>query len=553
MDVLTFRIHNVTTEILGLKPEQALAINSFLRYRLSHFRFVPSYRKGHWDGFIKLFKKNRFPTGLFRKTLNFVQSWNLPIQIVVEDLREPLPVSAEDPITFTLRDYQQEALEAISETWRGVIRLPTGSGKTIVIASILGKLGVPTLVLTHRVILLNYLSQTISKALGKPVGILGDGRMDLQPITIGSIQTVVKRLESAKAGFGKEAMEVQKYVKDDIRCVITDETHHVSSSNSIQYILNRCMNATSRIGLSATPYRDSEIDLWLEGCIGPQRYYLSASNLIKRGYLSKPYIFFVDYGKTTLDITCPKCNEVATEALIESKCPKCGHKVLSDRFLYEERAEKGEFDFLCPKCTNTWLSSSRKAAKQTYIICSKDKCNHRWTPFQNAKRRGITDNSLRNLVITQIAIRRIQKRRSVLIYLEQIKHGQLLEEAIGKVVGVDQVKFLWSDIDDKEGWLKKLERKEILCIISTTVLGEGVDIPSLDTLMNVKAGESPIELIQIVGRVLRRTPKKHKVLVLDFDDKFQFFKRKAKARKEILKLEPEFVVRSYKYVPKEIK
>jgi superfamily II DNA or RNA helicase len=51
----------------------------------------------------------------------------------------------------------------------------------------------------------------------------------------------------------------------------------------------------------------------------------------------------------------------------------------------------------------------------------------------------------------------------------------------------------------------KLINKEVRCVIATTVWREGIDIPSLDCVINAAGGKSEIMTLQGVGRGLRKT------------------------------------------------
>ena len=65
------------------------------------------------------------------------------------------------------------------------------------------------------------------------------------------------------------------------------------------------------------------------------------------------------------------------------------------------------------------------------------------------------------------------------------------------------------DKDRLLGWLKK-EKKDKECSILTNVrvLSEGVDVPSLDAVLFLSARNSQVDVVQSVGRVMRKSPGK---------------------------------------------
>lgn len=63
--------------------------------------------------------------------------------------------------------------------------------------------------------------------------------------------------------------------------------------------------------------------------------------------------------------------------------------------------------------------------------------------------------------------------------------------------------------DEMLGWLKsESENNECRIITNVRVLSEGVDVPSLDAVMFLSARNSQVDVVQSVGRVMRRAPNK---------------------------------------------
>lgn len=133
---------------------------------------------------------------------------------------------------INLRDYQQEAVDEVLKDYysgnnRLLIHLPTGSGKTIVMAAIAKEINKRTLILAHREELI---SQTIDKFQlfwpGVSIGVCMAGRDEIDcHVVVGSVQSCCrpKRLERLKAqGF-------------DV--LLIDESHH-AVSDSYQSIIN---------------------------------------------------------------------------------------------------------------------------------------------------------------------------------------------------------------------------------------------------------------------------------------------------------------------------
>lgn len=189
---------------------------------------------------------------------------------------------------YTLRDYQQQAVDSVwsflcRSQGNPVVVLPTGAGKSIVIAELAkgaATNGLQVLILAHRKELLEQNAEKIrSLVSGHSVGVYSAGlrsRDTDETIVLAGIQSVHKRAFE----FGARHL------------VIVDEAHLIPDSDSGMY---RQFLADLRVscppyrlvGLTATPYRlDSGViygsgQIFDEVCID-----VSVSKLIEDGYLS---------------------------------------------------------------------------------------------------------------------------------------------------------------------------------------------------------------------------------------------------------------------------
>lgn len=140
------------------------------------------------------------------------------------------------------------------------------------------------------------------------------------------------------------------------------------------------------------------------------------------------------------------------------------------------------------------------------------------TNYPTVYQEGVVDNFWRNLMIVSEAKEQVQKGKSVLVNVNRIEHGHILE-ALGKEIELD-CKFIHGDADeDTRNRVKKaLDSKETMCVIASTIFKEGVNIRSLDTCINAAGQKSEIATLQALGRGLRTTESKKTVLIIDFKD-----------------------------------
>ena len=195
-------------------------------------------------------------------------------------------------MTFTLRPYQQQAIDGLYDYWackRGdnpLIVAPTGSGKTAIIAQLVKDAmdfpGTRVLVLTHVKELLEQGAQGLLRMypqaqIGFYSASLGQKRLD-QPITFAGIQSVYKRA-------------FDMIPPPDL--VLIDEAHMVPKNTTTRYgkfleDLRTANSAVKVIGLTATPYRlDSGLLHEGEGALFDGiAYDIPIGKLMDEGYLS---------------------------------------------------------------------------------------------------------------------------------------------------------------------------------------------------------------------------------------------------------------------------
>jgi superfamily II DNA or RNA helicase len=268
------------------------------------FQFSEAYRSGRWDGKVHLLKVNTkgasLPIGLYDEALRFVEDLGETPEIV--DARK-IPDAAfepqEWPRAFEPRDYQTEAVDSLLvdglSYLHGVIRSPIRSGKTVIQARLVHKVGKRAVVLVGSKAALSQTYKVFRRVFGRTeVGILGDGRKaSSRSITVASVQTVTADPVEAERAFR------------DVSLLVIDEYHHYSKSrgrkkgNSWKELVED-VATPFKVGFSGTIYFDekggtNEEDIWLRANAGPITYSISMRRLIDLGYLVEPTIYFIPF------------------------------------------------------------------------------------------------------------------------------------------------------------------------------------------------------------------------------------------------------------------
>jgi len=143
---------------------------------------------------------------------------------------------------------------------------------------------------------------------------------------------------------------------------------------------------------------------------------------------------------------------------------------------------------------------------------------------------GIVNNRVRNRMIANIVEEYNKEGKTCLVYVNRIEHLDMLmnmgNDSWEKVLGETEGEL-------RESLRNRLNSKNIKCIVTTTVWKEGVNIPSLDVIINAAGGKSEISILQTIGRGLRRTKDKNTVVIVDFLDSGRYLSEHAIERLSI--------------------
>lgn len=112
------------------------------------------------------------------------------------------------------------------------------------------------------------------------------------------------------------------------------------------------------------------------------------------------------------------------------------------------------------------------------------------------------------------------QKAKVLGFCQTIKHAKYMAEEFCKR-GIPSVALSSEDnksIDERIAFTKRLENDddELEVIFTVDLFNEGIDIPSVNTILMLRPTESSIIFIQQLGRGLRKLAEKEFVTVLDF-------------------------------------
>ncbi len=462
-------------------------LDDLLSFKVLGAEFMPSYRGyvrnnkfERWDG-IQRILTNRlsFPLGLLHKVREFYNNKAKPLEII--DKRAPKSNINSIDILNKLRSinkypypYQLDTIDIVKNNDSGIIRIATGGGKTICIALMLAYFGKTSIVYVIGTDLLYQMHELLENVFDTKIGIIGDGHCDIHDINVASVWTVGQALGMKGSnillldGSDKEKkLDAHKYkhildLMKRAKVHIFDECH-LAACETIQTIYKN-INPENIYGLSASPVRDDGKEMLIEAVFGNIIVNISASQLIKDGFLVRPTIRFVN-------------------------------------------------------------GPQYKGNKSD--------------PYQTIYSDYVINNRERNDLVVKGTKKLVELGYQVLVSYVRLNHGVMLYNEISQnlpcilLSGHDSAKVRG---DAKE----KLEKKEINCILASSIFDIGVDLPSLSGLVVGGAGKSSVRSLQRIGRIVRRYPSKSRSAVIDFLDKAPYLKKHSVTRKNIYSMEEEF-------------
>ena len=397
--------------------------------------------------------KGIFLTGLIPKILKYCNDNNIEIEVITNPKTLPSIIPQNISPLFTLREDQKTCVQAALNTDRGVIKAPTGSGKTVLIAAIISAFPeAKILFLCHTLSLLKQTQEEFNNYNIGPSSIIGGSKKDMDGrIVISTVQS-----------FSKPALLDNFHDKFDI--VFADECHHVSTIFGLFAKVLTKLTAPRRYGFTATLPTNKEGQLALEGLIGPTIADFTIEDAIEKEILAIPHIEL---------ISVPTC------------------EAIKDMRRYADTKMKDDYGkFILDENGNNIIESG------IYTT-------------------AIVEYRRRNRLIIETALEKNKKGESVLIYIINIDHGERLMQ-IAKLMGMNPIFIRGSsDSELREETRKALNEKRELMCIATVAWSEGVNIRNLDCILLAGGGKSITALIQKIGRGLRRTETKTKATIID--------------------------------------
>ena len=453
-----------------------------LSYEAPNAEYTTSYKQGTWDGIIRLYDKQKqgAAVGLMDRAVEMIEELGYNVDISIRGDRDGTQADFSWEFEHPLRDYQREAVDALIANGSGVLSMPTGTGKTVTGLKATQELGRQTLIVVHTQELLYQWAEEIEEIFGHKPGMIGDGLWSEEPITVAIMQTLVSK--------GADTL------KGDYGTLVFDECHRTSAADTMHEI-GMDIDVEYRVGLSATPWRRVKgEELKIEGAIGNQVYQVTAEQMIDQGYLARPEFELIDpadYGSVDT-----------------------AHDSMDYHKAYRQCIS------LSPTRNRAVAEKAAELASDGYkVLINVDRISH-GRLLEYALNGDVSRGQLMDVVTSMDAKHRQQFISAV--------------QTLDTVADVNAVFMHGSDSSEtRQDILERFKSGEINVLVST-LLKEGVNIPSINAIVLAQAGKSDISQIQTIGRALRPKNGDH-AKIADVKDQGKYFNDQFEIRQLAMK------------------
>ncbi len=181
--------------------------------------------------------------------------------------------------SWSLRDYQHEAVRRFTDSGSGVVVLPCGAGKTLVGAGVMAELDTTTLILvTNTVSARQWRAELLARTslTEEEIGEYSGSVKEVKPVTIASYSIMAAKRKGEFAHLG--VLDAKNW-----GLVIYDEVHLLPAP---VFQLTAQLQARRRLGLTATLVREDNREGDVFSLIGPKRFDVPWKQLEAEGYIA---------------------------------------------------------------------------------------------------------------------------------------------------------------------------------------------------------------------------------------------------------------------------
>lgn len=550
-------------------------MHTTLGARQEGFQYSPAYKRGQWDGYIDFYEydRDRFPTGLLFKVqelLGELQSrYNFQYGITderdesflaEEDIDKEINLLDDNVGQITLRDYQYDAVFNSLTYFNGILHISTNGGKTEIASGIIDQL-LPQLERGERIAfftgsteIFHQSADRLKQRLNIPVGKVGAGQFNIQQVTVVMVPTLNANLKDPTQGVKLTPKQnISKKIATEFLPKFEGGTNQKKLLGMLldNFIPKTKVEQTVKdelIGIYKSCKNDNEVLMRLKNHNANFQNIVRNKNKKKydkyhrmREFLDTITVMIVDEAHHSKSDTWYNNLMTCENALY--RIALTGSIDKKDELLWMRM--QGLFGDVISRVTNKQLIEEGHSAKPTINIIPIANPNDidNIDEYRVAYEKGIINNNFRNKLIAKLTEKWYNEDKGILIIVNFIDHGNNISELLDGL-NVEHY-FLHGEVDSeiRKQKLNDMRSGKLKVMIATSLIDEGVDISGINSLILGAGGKSLRQVLQRVGRALRKKKDDNTTQIYDFADMTnRFLFHHSKEREKIYKDE-EFEIR----------
>lgn len=402
-----------------------------------------------WDERSALY---RAPAIAYAELLDALRSSSIAFE---DEARRDVELPSGPRIHREARPFQAEALAAWrAAKGRGVVVLPTGAGKTHVAVMAIDAIRRSTLVVAPTLDLVRQWYDLLRATFAVPVGVVGGGDHDVQPITVTTYDSAYLHMEHLGARFG---------------LIVFDECHHLPGPTYA--LAARLSLAPHRLGLTATPERADGRDAELDALVGPTVYRRDI------GELAGEYL--AEYETVQVDVELEPAEREEHDA---------------ERALYLAFVSKNGIRLGSPRGFGEFVMRSAQSMEGRRAMRA----------YRRQRELAFAANG--KLAYVEHLLDRHRDDRALLFTQDNATAYRVARRFLVPVI-THQTK-----VTERSEILAGFAAGRYGAVVTSKVLNEGVDVQEANVAIVLSGSGSVREHVQRLGRILRQRDGKHAML-----------------------------------------
>ena len=542
-------VHILATPTTAMVKSPSRDIKNLISDVLSYKVEAADHMETSWDGVLSYYdySSDRFPAGFLRLVVKTLKRHHY--KVITKRKPAPEPTGPENPKVDDFEedpryDYQRESMEMFVKVKAGIIQAATGAGKSRIFKLCERRINLPTLFITTRKSLMYQMAENYQKTIGGSVGILGDGKWEpnYKGVNFAIVDTLASRLEIPVV-----AHEAEKILEKNHN-EIEKEVARILKEKKLPTSFKAFKKVPEKLKQKVQKVRD-EVEAKLE--IPHEKIMADVNKKVARQVKRRKET--LEFLKVIGFICLEEAHEVGSDGFytIAQSCKNAHYRLALTATPFMRDSESANMRLMAVtgpiiyRVTEKLLIDRGILAKPYFAYASPPppKKLYRSTAWLPAYRIGIIENKERNKVILKDILIAKHYGLTSMVLISQKAHGMLLEKAM-KQCGIKAC-FIFGENKQKErdSALNKLRNGEIDCLIGSTILDVGIDVPSVGYVCLAGGGKAEVSARQRIGRGLRE--KKNGLpnvcFIRDFEDTGNNHLRKhAKERRRIVEETPGF-------------